>query len=104
MNKLVIDRSHFYSIGDSAISHTVEGFTRDVSQRDAESYFVNKAAKNGLTSISNVALSFDGNMIQVDAFETGTIFKADDFFVKDIREGNVLRIKKKRARMSMIFK
>ena len=101
-SKLTIDRSHFYPIGDPSIVHTVDGYEREVSRRDANTYFKDKAERNGLTSIRNVRTTFEGDMIHVDAFETGTGYQPDDFFTKDIRKGNVLRMTRPN-RMPMRF-
>ena len=100
--KLEIDRSRFYPVGDPAIAHVAEGVTRDVSRRDVASYFANKAERNGLGSIRNLETVFEGDMIHVDAFETGTVCKAGDLFVKDLRKGGAIRMERSNP-MPMIF-
>lgn len=101
--KLEIDRSRFYSVGDPAFTHIVDGFKREVSRQDVETYFQNKAKRNGLGSIRNLKTTFDGDMIHVDAFDTGTMCKCGDFFVKDLRNGGTIRMTRPNTTL-MIFR
>jgi hypothetical protein len=101
---LSIDRSQFYFVGDKKIKHRTEGFHRQLSRRDTDSYLMNGAKGNDLSLISNVKWSIDDDMIHVDTFNVNNAYHPSDFFIRDIRNGNVLSLPHpRRRRMSDII-
>jgi len=102
MNKIQIDRSHFYTIGSPEILHLVNGVSRLVSKKDPLR-MKNDNGMDGIRTIRDLNYSINSDsanpkdnefvvqddliqVINVNQFMTGVSFQKDTFHEYDLRE------------------
>lgn len=93
-NKLIIDRSLFFSIKDKRILQLFDGLTRKISNR--ESYIYNFEHSDTLQDIKDLNYKIndkDKNMVDVFYFDVQRKYSVSEFFDYDIRKGGYVKPK-----------